>query len=101
MPLYIQTFRVDGFEWDAGNRAKCQKHGMSLDEIEQVFGNIVQLADDAAHSQDESRQLVIGRTDQGRAAFVVFPLRMTGEGTRIRPLSARFMHAKELKRYEP
>ena len=26
--------RVSGFDWDEGNRAKCQKHGFSIAQIE-------------------------------------------------------------------
>jgi hypothetical protein len=29
--------RVSGFDWDEGNRAKCQKHGVSIPEIEELF----------------------------------------------------------------
>lgn len=25
---------ADGFDWDAGNREKCQNHGISVAEIE-------------------------------------------------------------------
>jgi len=51
MPLYIQNIEVAGFDWDSGNSGKCQKHGMSLVEIEQIFANIVQLAaDEAPHT---------------------------------------------------
>ena len=28
---------ADGFDWDAGNRDKCQKHGLSIAEIEAFF----------------------------------------------------------------
>jgi hypothetical protein len=28
---------IRGFDWDDGNRDKCQKHGMSIGEIEAVF----------------------------------------------------------------
>lgn len=101
MQMYIQNIRVDGFEWDAGNSDKCQKHGMTPIEIEQVFGNVVQLVSDAAHSQDEARNLLIGRTLANRSAFVVFTLRRHGELVLVRPLTARYMHAKELRRYEP
>jgi uncharacterized protein len=31
------NLKVAGFKWDAGNRAKCQKHGVSLEEIEDLF----------------------------------------------------------------
>jgi uncharacterized DUF497 family protein len=31
--------KVDGleFDWDAGNRQKCQKHGLSARDIESIF----------------------------------------------------------------
>jgi uncharacterized DUF497 family protein len=28
---------IRGFDWDHGNRDKCQKHGMSIGDIEAVF----------------------------------------------------------------
>jgi hypothetical protein len=31
------TLQVSGFDWDDGNRAKCQKHGVSIAEIEALF----------------------------------------------------------------
>ena len=31
------TLRVSGFDWDEGNREKCQKHGVSIAEIEDLF----------------------------------------------------------------
>ena len=33
------TVAADGFDWDDGNRQKCQKHGLSLDEIEYVVSH--------------------------------------------------------------
>ena len=96
---YIQYLDADGFDWDDGNIAKCQKHGMSQDDIESVFFDIVQVAQDVGHSQSEPRQLAIGRTTAGRAAFVVFTLRTLEQATLVRPLSARYMHDKEFKRY--
>lgn len=101
MQTYIQAIGANGFEWDAGNREKCQKHGLSPAEMESVFAGIVQVAIDDAHSINEPRQLAVGRTASGRAAFVVFTLRATDGETRIRPLSARYMHTKEFKRYDP
>jgi len=29
--------RVAGFDWDEGNRSKCQKHGVSPAAIEDIF----------------------------------------------------------------
>jgi hypothetical protein len=31
------TPEVVGVEWDEGNRDKCQKHGVSIEEIEALF----------------------------------------------------------------
>ena len=37
---------VGGFDWDAANRAKCQKHGVSIAEIEEVFHGAVSVFPD-------------------------------------------------------
>jgi hypothetical protein len=101
MQSYIQTVGASGFDWDDGNTLKCQKHGLSQREIEQVFIDVIQVAVDDAHSITEPRQLAVGRTTNGRPAFVIFTLRSLNGQTVIRPLSARYMHAKEFKRYGP
>lgn len=85
-----------GFEWDEGNRSHCRKHGMEPGEIETVFLGSPRVAPDWKHSGTEARFVAVGRTEQDRAAFVVFTMR----GTLIRPLSARYMHAEEVARYE-
>ena len=28
---------AEGFDWDRGNRSKCQKHGATVAQIEEVF----------------------------------------------------------------
>ncbi len=89
-----------GFDWDRGNRAKCRKHGVSIDAIERLFAAPVAILSDAAHSLKERRYRAIGRTPQRRAVFVVFTLRQRNGDVLIRPISARFMHAKELRTYE-
>ena len=86
----------EGFQWDAGNIAKCQKHGLSLGEIESVFSRRVLIVNDEANSEAEQRFRAIGVTASGRHAFVVF----TWRGKLVRPLSARHMHRKEIDRYE-
>jgi uncharacterized protein len=53
-----------------------------------------------SHSAAEDRLIAVGRTQQGRPVFVAFTLR-TQQGRRvIRPVSARYMHAKEVANYE-
>jgi uncharacterized DUF497 family protein len=89
-----------GFDWDEANRVKCQKHGVSIAEIEDLFGRVVSVAPDAEHSLYEERLKAIGVTKEGRRIFVAFTLRQRGEETVIRPVSARYMHRKEVEFYE-
>ena len=84
------------FDWDDGNLAKAQKHGLTREEIEGFFRARPLVAPDPKHSQAEQRFIAVGRTDGGRPAFVAFCWR----GDRIRPISARYMHAREVRRYE-
>ena len=42
----------------------------------------------------------MGRTDKGRGVFIVFRLRRNGDELLIRPISARYMHKKEIDAYE-
>ena len=66
---------LSGFDRDAGNRAKCEKHGVSVDEIEATFAAPLLIIPDAAHSQTESRIRALGRTGAGRMVFLVFTVR--------------------------
>ena len=91
---------VAGFDWDRGNREKCQKHGVSVAEIEFVLTNGPRVTPDPAHSDEEERFIGIGRTAEGKAIFVAFTFRIRGGERFIRPISARYMHAKEVKSYE-
>ena len=94
------TTTVSGFDWDDGNRAKCQKHGVTVAEVEAVFRHPHHLAPDVAHSTDETRFLAIGRGDGPRPIFVAFTLRERDEENLIRPISARYMHLKEIVHYD-
>ena len=47
--------RFDGFDWDAGNRDKCAKHGVSVGEIEAMFMGSPMIEPDPAHSAREVR----------------------------------------------
>ena len=90
-----------GFDWDAGNSGKCRKHGVSLAEIEAMFsGDDVRVAPDPAHSQHEDRLIAVGRTLQGRPLFVAFTFRRVAGRLLVRPVSARYMHEREIARYE-
>lgn len=89
--------QIAGFEWDSGNWPKCGKQGVSRREIKRLFlEGLARIAPDVTHStSSESRHIAAGRVD-GRALFVAFAPR----DHRIRPISARYMHAKEARRYE-
>jgi len=89
-----------GFDWDRGNRKKCQKHGHSITEIESVFDRPVVILPDKENPHGERRFRSIGTTAKGRNAFVVFTQREGGDGVLIRPISARYMHKKEVDLYE-
>ncbi len=89
-----------GFDWDDGNRTKCAKHGVPAAIIESLFLRGLLILPDEPHSRREPRFKAVGRTEQGRAVFVVFTLRRLGGTTLIRPISARYMHKKEVEHYE-
>ena len=84
------------FDWDTGNQTKCRKHGLTLNDIEHLFRTDPLVAPDRAHSTAEQRFIAVGRTPSGRPAFVAFCWR----GDKIRPVSARYMHTREVKAYE-
>lgn len=92
--------KFDGFDWDDGNAAKCEKHGVTLDEIEELLSGPFGLQPDLAHSTDETRFRAIGAIESGRWIFCVITLRQMGSWTLLRPISARFMHAREVAYYE-
>ena len=91
---------VAGFDWDDANRAKCQQHGLSIAAVEGLFRQPVAVFPDPAHSRDETRFKAIGQTEAARHVLIVFTLRQRDGERLIRPISARYMHAKEVKFYE-
>ena len=91
---------VVGFDWDRGNREKCQKHGVSIAVIESLFHSPLGVFPNPEHSDREERFKAIGRTEDARAVLIVFTLRMHDGETLIRPISARYMRRKEIDYYE-
>jgi uncharacterized protein len=97
----MEKASFSGFEWDAGNRLKCLKHGVSIREIEYVLTHAETLiTSDPENSQREERFLAVGRNPNGRYTFVVFTPRRSGAELRLRPISARYMHEREIGKYE-
>lgn len=89
---------VTGFDWDEGNWPKCGKHGVSREEIEQVLLATPAVMPDP--HMEEPRLRAIGKTNAGRYVFLVFMLRQSDAKTQLRPISARYMHKKEIDHYE-
>ena len=94
------SVNVAGFDWDDGNLEKCQKHGVSVADIESLFQWPIAVFPDHTHSKGEERFKAIGKNDKGRHILIVFTLRRRKDETLIRPISARYMHRKEIARYE-
>jgi uncharacterized DUF497 family protein len=94
------NLRVSGFDWDEGNRENCQKHGVSIAEIEDLFTQSPRIAPDPRHSGDEDRLIAVGRTKAGRPVFVAFTMRTKSKRRLIRPVTTRYMHAQEIAAYE-
>jgi len=90
--------KIVGFDWDEGNWPKCAKHGVSRAEIEEVMLNTPAVMPDP--HLDEPRMRAIGKTTEGRYVFLVFMLRGVKSQIFLRPISARFMHQKEIDHYE-
>jgi uncharacterized DUF497 family protein len=89
--------KIAGFDWDGGNLEKSgTKHGVSVQEAEQLFLNAPEIMADEKHSDREERWLAFGRTDADRLIACAFILR----GELIRVISARPMSRRERKWYE-
>lgn len=78
----------------------ARSNGVEITEIEALFQQEVAVFPDVSHSKDEDRHIGIGKTEQGRHVFIAFTLRTVGNDVLIRPISARYMHLKEVKHYE-
>jgi uncharacterized DUF497 family protein len=88
------------FDWDHGNLEKCRQHGVATAEVEGMFRRLLWVSPDPAHSGREERFKAIGVDSKGRHVFVAFTLREGPGGALIRPISARYMHQKEVRHYE-
>ena len=96
--MKIQTL---GFDWDSGNRRKCGKHGLRLDAIEKFFRQSrLFVMPDIHHTRSEERYIAFGPSPKGRPMLVGFTFRIREGEILIRPISARYMHEKEAKKYE-
>jgi hypothetical protein len=86
------------FEWDADKAAaNLTKHGVSFEEGLTVLSDpLARIFDDADHSIEEAREIIIGHSIQQRLLLVCF----TARGTSIRIFSARRASRRERQDYE-
>ncbi len=86
------------FEWNANKAGSIlAKHGVSFEEAATVFGDPASITiPDPAHSQMETRFVILGRSHQGRLLVVIH----TERGDNIRIISARHASRRERKSYE-
>lgn len=91
----------DGFNWDEGNWPKCAAHGVTRGEIEAMLRlPTTRIFADRKHSQDEERFLAIASADAVHHGLLVgFTRRLQNGLVLIRPVTARYMHSKEVLRY--
>lgn len=97
--MYMKSLpSIIEFDWDDKNIDKSyKKHGVEHKEAEEIFfsENLFYQADEQ-HSQTEERFRAIGQTRRNKILFVVFTIR----DNKIRIISARKMHQKEVEKYE-
>lgn len=91
--MTLDLSECEGFEWDKGNRGKIEKR-IGVDVAEAAFLGGPLVGTDQDHSEAEQRWFLVNQVGE-RHVFLIFTLR----GKKIRVLSARFMHAKEVKKY--
>jgi uncharacterized protein len=91
----------EGFDWDHGNWTKRQQHGVSIEEIETALTSGALLILPAIrHADEEDRLIGTGTGVSGRHLFMVFTLRQREGRTLLRPVSARYMHKREVAIYD-
>jgi len=87
------------FEWDPAKAEKnIRKHDVSFDEAVTVFKDPLALIfNDEAHSEEEHREIIIGRSALRRMLLVCFVERLQDI---VRIISARPATRQEIKDYE-
>ena len=86
------------FEWDPKKaKANLKKHEISFEDAMTVFADpLARIFDDAEHSGEERREIIIGTTPRRDMILVSF----TAIEDRVRILSARKVTRRERKDYE-
>ena len=98
----LTDVRIVGFEWDRGNRSNVGSTAFPLRRSRLFcFRRRVRSRSPMSGIRAANRGLSPSAGPRlGRGVFTVFTLRRHGEETFIRPVSARYMHRKEVEYYE-
>ncbi len=91
--MVVDLSEIDGFEWDKGNRQKIERR-VGVPAAEAAFLGEPLVGFDQGHSQSEQRYFLMNQAGE-RYVFLIFTLR----GKKVRVVSARYMHQKEVKKY--
>lgn len=86
------------FQWDPKKAAaNVRKHAVSFPEAMTAFQDpLARIHDDAHHSADEPREILVGHDATSRLLVVAF----TARGLEVRIISARPATRRERKDYE-
>ena len=82
------------FNWDAANTRHIARHGVTPEEVEQVFANDAMIVGTQDDSQEE-RWLCFGRTKAGRFLTVIY----TERKGRVRVVTAYRMSRAQQRMY--
>lgn len=86
------------FEWDDDKaRNNEQKHGITFNEASTVFDDpLAVIFDDAEHSDEEPREIIVGYSNHSRLLIVSFTQREPA----VRIISARRATPREREKHE-
>jgi uncharacterized DUF497 family protein len=96
----IMRLEYDGFQWDEGNKNKIPQHGLTVEDVESAFYHIVSFSLDDRYDYGEDRFIAVCRLSTLRYVFISFTFRYVLQKKLVRPISARYMHMEEIKKYE-
>jgi len=98
--MAAMTREIHGFVWeDAPLKKNLAKHGIDTSSIEAMFRTGARWFRNEPSGQPEERCLAMGRDGRGRPMIVMVDLLSRGQETLARPVSARRLKAKEVRRY--
>ncbi|MBI4482798.1 MAG: BrnT family toxin [Acidobacteria bacterium] len=86
-----------GDQLAAKAEANLKKHGVAFEEVLTVFGDpLARIFDDADHSEEEVREIIIGHSGKNRLLLVCFSER----AGKVRIINARRATKRERRDYE-